>query len=227
MTIIVLLMLDELLPELVLLLLLVERFDNTLLLLFDRFPSGTLVVDDDLPPGIFVILVFAWIARSILVLLYIIQSHPLSLGYLLLFLVQPILVSLLTERLYHALLLLLDRRLSFHHLLMLDHHIDRMIRITDRIVLDDLLRVVVMSTVVQTGAGSRMIGGNGFDHFYRALRGRAMRLLLTVRRLVVIVHLELGLLRRRRRGRRLDRLMFDDVLRDVVKIVVVGHCSSR
>lgn len=227
MTIIVLLMLDELLPELVLLLLLIERFDNTLLLLFDRFTSRTLVVDDDLPPGIFVILVFAWIARSILVLLYIIQSHSLSLGHLLLFLVQPILVSLLTERLYHALLLLLDCRLRFHHLLMLDHHIDGMVRITDRIVLDYLLRVVVMSAVIQTGGGRRMIGRNGFDHFYRALRGRAMRRLLTVRRLVVIVHLELGLLLRRRRGRRLNRLMFDDVLRDVVEIVVVGHCSSR
>lgn len=84
-TIVVLLMLDELLPELVLLLLLIERFDNTLLLLLDRFSARSLM-DNELSPRIFMILVFAWITRSIF-MLYIVHSHPFSLGYLLLFLV--------------------------------------------------------------------------------------------------------------------------------------------
>lgn len=84
-TIVVLLMLDELLPELVLLLLLIERFDNTLLLLLDRFSARSLM-DNELSPRIFMILVFAWITGSIF-MLYIVHSHPFSLGYLLLFLV--------------------------------------------------------------------------------------------------------------------------------------------
>lgn len=185
--IILLLMLDELFAKLVLLLLLIERFDNTLLLVFDRFPTRSLV--DDLSPRIFVILVLAWIARSVLVL-YIIHTHPFALGYLLLFLVQPILVSLLAERFYHALLLLLDGRLNVPNLLMLDDHTYRMVRITDWIVLDNLLRVMVMSAVVKPGNGNRMICRYGFDHFHSSGLGRVR---LTVR-LVVIVHLELGLL---------------------------------
>lgn len=201
--IILLLMLDELFAKLVLLLLLIERFDNTLLLLFDRFPTRSLV--DDLSPRIFMILVLAWIARSILVL-YIIHPHSFALGYLLLLVVQPILVSLLAEHFNHALLLLLHGRLSVHHLLMLDDHTYRMVRITDRIVLDNLLRVMVMSAVVKPGNGYRMIGGQGFDHFHSSSGLGQVR--LTVR-LVVIVHLELGLLllllllmmMRRRRGR--------------------------
>lgn len=84
-------------------------------------------------------------------------------------------MSLLTESLYHALFLLLNGRLRFHHLLMFNDHIYRMVRITDWVVLDDLLRVVMVSAVVQTGTGSRKVGGNGFDHFYRTLR-RSMRL---------------------------------------------------
>lgn len=154
--IILLLMLDELFPKLVLLLLLIERFDNTLFLFLDRFPTRSLV--DDLSPRIVVILVLARIARSILVL-YIIHSHPFALGYLLLFMVQPVLMSLLAERFYHALFLLLHGRLGVHHLLMLDDHIYRMVRIADRIVFDNLLRVVVMSAVVKSGNGDRMIGG--------------------------------------------------------------------
>lgn len=205
--VILLLMLDELFAKLVLLLLLIERFDNTLLLLFDRVPTRSLV--DDLSPRIFVmILVLAWIARSIFVL-YIIHPHPFALGYLLLFLVQPILVSLLTERFYHALLLLLHGRLIVHHVLMLDDHTYRMVRITDRIILDNLLRVMVMSAVVKPGNGDRMIGGQGFDHFHSSSSLGQVR--LTVR-LVVIVHLELRLVLllllllmlmkvRRRRGR--------------------------
>lgn len=209
MTIIILLMLmlDELLSKLVLLLLLIERFDNTLLLLFDRFGSGRSVMDQLSSRVLIVIIFLAGVTGSILVL-HIVHSHPLALGNLLLFLLQPILMSLLAERLYHALLLLLHGRLSVHHLLMLDDHTYRVVRITDRIVLDNLLRVMVMSAVVETGYGNRMIGGGGygFDHFQSSGRGGFGRLRLTVS-LLVIVHLELRLLllrmmvRRRRRGR--------------------------
>lgn len=187
--IILLLMLDELLAKLVLLLLLIQCFNNTMLLLFDRFRTRSL---DDLSPRIFVILVLTGIARSILVL-YIIHTHPLTLGYLLLLVVQPILVSLLAERFYHAPLLLLDGRLSVHHLLMLDDHAYRMVRITDRIVFDNLLRVMVMGAVVKPSNGDRMFGRYGFDHFHSG-RSLGRRVRLIVRRLVVIVHLELGLL---------------------------------
>lgn len=75
-------------------------------------------------------------------------------------------MRLLTEGLYNALFLLLNGRLGFHQLLVLDDHIHRMIRVTYRIVLDDLLRVVVVSAVVQPGPGSRRkVCRNGFDHF--------------------------------------------------------------
>lgn len=184
--VILLLLFDELFAK-ILLLLFIERFDNTLLLLFDRFPIRSLV--DDLPPRIVVILILAWITRSILVL-YIIHTHPFALRYLLLLLVQSILMSLLTERFYNALLLLLHGWLSVAYLLMFDDHTDRIIRITDWIVLDNLLRVVVMSAVVKSGNGNRMIGGYGFDHF-RSSSNRLGRVRLAMR-LVVIVHLELG-----------------------------------
>lgn len=189
--IILLLMVDELLAKLVLLLLLIQCFDNTMLLLFDRF-STRWSLEDDLPPRIFVILVLAGIARSVLVL-YIIHTHPLALGNLLLLVVQPILVSLLAERFYHAPLLLLDGRLSVHHWLMLDDHAYRMVRIADRIVFDNLLRVMVMGAVVKPGNGDQMIGRHGFDHLHSG-RSLGRRVRLIVRRLVVIVHLELGLL---------------------------------
>lgn len=136
-------------------------------------------------------------------------------------------MSLLAEGLYHALFLLLNGRLGFHHLLVLDDHIHRMVGITDRIVLDDLLRVMVVSAVVQPGPGCRReVCRDGFDHFQCAATfWRAMRLAMGSR-LVVVVHLELGGLRRRRgRRRRLHWLVLQHVLRQVVEIVVVGHCS--
>lgn len=141
-------LLKQLLPQLILLLLLVERLDNTLLLLFDRVSSRSVV---DFPPRILIVLILARITGSVF-MLRVIKPHPFPplhhMLLLMLLLVYPILVSLLAERFNYTLFLLLDGRLDFHDLLVIDHHINRVVRITARVILDQLLRMVVMRAVI-------------------------------------------------------------------------------
>ena len=135
---------SQLFSQLVLLLLLVECLDNTLLLLLDGLLprcSASAAVVNYLPARIFLIVLVTRISGPIVLVLLIVQPQPLSL--------EPILVSLLAERLNYTLLLLLDRWLSFHHLLVLDNDVHRVVRIARRIVLNNLLRVVMVRAVVQ------------------------------------------------------------------------------
>lgn len=224
--------------QLVLLLLHVERFYNTLLLVLDGI-TATTGGGMSLPSVILFVFLVAGIVRTIFILRrvprrMVLQSHSFGFSYglilllLLLLLVESILMSLLAECLNDALLLLLDGGM-FNDMLLLDHHIHRMVRIAGWIVLDDLLRVVMMRAVIQSG-NTDSIGSvcrNRFDHFQsrRLLlrcRSSSTRRCNSGRRLVVIVHLELML--RGRRGRRLDGLMLDDMLWDV-EVVTVGHYS--
>lgn len=134
--------LDQLFPQLVLLLLLVECLDNTLLLLLDGLlPSSASAVVNHLPARIVLVVLVTRIAGTIILNdLCRIQPHSLTL--------QPILVSLLAECLNHALLLLLDRWLRLHHLLVLDNYVHRMVRIARRIVLNNLLRMMVVRAII-------------------------------------------------------------------------------